>query len=1020
MTSTVRAKTRDGLAAAAVLAFILLVAFAPVVSGQRHLMLSGWDTASIMNSGVYDPLPRPAGTRVPRTSDPGAPAWQTEAWFALLGEQFWREFNLPLWNPYSAYGTPLAASGQPQPFFPLATLLSLHLTTWTYSLFIIARLFLGGLLTFLFARQFLTALPSLVAATTFMLSGYFIVYLNMPHLSVEVLTPGVFLMFELLLRRKTWGAAAAAAAMILLGNVAGMPESLFLIVLFGSLYFVCRLLFTAELRAQALPLLSKFVVAVILGFALSAFLLLPFVEFVRLAFDFHQPSNVGGLKAGLGHDVDYFTTIMYLLPLIFGPVLASIFANFAGWSGLRGYWGIVPFFFAVVAVLSLLWRRKAVKPTSEQFLIAFFAITLVLMLLKRYGNPVINWIGALPLSEMVVYPKYQEPLIALCVAMLAGCGFAVLVEHRAPSRLFGLAGILVLAFMLGTAGWYLPDVLALPQKLGKAFYFLSVALGVELIMVTVIFAWVVQRAPLEKRPWLLRAFVGLLSLELLVNFILPCFYLFGGLAPAKADPYAGAPYIGFILGRNTDHSRIFARENFLYPNWSSAFGLADVRSLDALHYYRYRLFIRNFLLPPGDTRIHGDLADRFTGGEFPFEFATDTEKRYLALSSVKYLISDSDYGSPTKVTDEILNQHKGEVIRGFGPATFQIGDRTKSTVRGLFQHPPSPRITYKTRIDAQEPIFEATILIKSEAHEKSDGVGFRLEVKEGDRIETVFQTVLNPKEVPADRSSRAVRVDLGQYAGREVELLFSTDPGPSGDNARDWAGWAAPRFAPRDGAAPPPSAFQKIYDGEVRVYEVPNVMPRAAIFRAAEILPDDDVLARLKDPAFNPNEKAIMSRESLPADASVLRPLAEASGAPISAAQISRYQSQYVSIEAETEAPALLVLNDANYPGWRAYVNGQPAPMVTANYLFRGVFLPAGKSTVEFRYQPRSFQVGIAISLAAFIALAGLMFHERRRRRAMALRKTALKADQRMRRSRRRCTWTGRARWVRCFADFKP
>ena len=120
-------------------------------------MLSGWDAASIMNSGAYDPLPRPAGTRVPRTSDPGAPAWQTEAWFALLGEQFWPEFNLPLWNPYSAYGTPLAASGQPQPFFPLATLLSLHLTAWTYSLFIIARLFLGGLLTFLFARQFLTA-----------------------------------------------------------------------------------------------------------------------------------------------------------------------------------------------------------------------------------------------------------------------------------------------------------------------------------------------------------------------------------------------------------------------------------------------------------------------------------------------------------------------------------------------------------------------------------------------------------------------------------------------------------------------------------------------------------------------------------------------------------------------------------------------------------------------------------------------------------------------------------------------
>ena len=81
---------------------------------------------------------------------------------------------------------------------------------------------------------------------------------------------------------------------------------LFLIVSFGSLYFVCRLLFTAELRGAG-PLSSASLSSVILwALRLSAFILLPFVEFVRLAFDIHQPSNVGGLQAGLGHDVDYF------------------------------------------------------------------------------------------------------------------------------------------------------------------------------------------------------------------------------------------------------------------------------------------------------------------------------------------------------------------------------------------------------------------------------------------------------------------------------------------------------------------------------------------------------------------------------------------------------------------------------------------------------------------------------------------------------------------------------------------
>ena len=113
-------------------------------------------------------------------------------------------------------------------------------------------------------------------------------------------------------------------------------------------------------------------------------------------------------------------------------------------------------------------------------------------------------------------------------------------------------------------------------------------LGVGLLVGIVLSIFLMQRASAAWHLWLARGFVGLLSLELLANFILPCFYLIGSFPPARADPYAGAPYIGFVRGLNTDHSRIFARESLLYPNWSSAFGLADVRSLDAIYYDRYR------------------------------------------------------------------------------------------------------------------------------------------------------------------------------------------------------------------------------------------------------------------------------------------------------------------------------------------------------------------------------------------------------------------------------------------------
>src|SRR4051794_22332644 len=237
--------------------------------------------------------------------------------------------------------------------------------------------------------------------------------------------------------------------------------------------------------------------------------------------------------------------------------------------------------------------------------------------------------------------------------------------------------------------------------------------------------------------------------------------------------------------------------------------------------------------------------------------------------------------------------------------------------RALLKSPPLNRVRYKVLIDPAKPIFEATAALKREATDVSDGAGFRLEIKDGEAIETLFEARLDPRRIPADRNGKPVRVDLGRYAVREVELLVSTDPAPKGDTTGDLGGWAGLRFV-ANGEGPPVSQFTKIYSGEALVHEVANILPRAALFRSIEVLPDDAVLARLKDSGFNPYETAVVSRESLPAGVD-LSALARATPAAASAARITDYQSQYVAIEAETRAPALLVLNDTNYPGWRPY-----------------------------------------------------------------------------------------------------
>jgi uncharacterized membrane protein YfhO len=68
-----------------------------------------------------------------------------------------------------------------------------------------------------------------------------------------------------------------------------------------------------------------------------------------------------------------------------------------------------------------------------------------------------------------------------------------------------------------------------------------------------------------------------------------------------------------------------------------------------------------------------------------------------------------------------------------------------------------------------------------------------------------------------------------------------------------------------------------------------------------------------------------------------------------------------------------VVLADTYYPGWRAAVDGVPAPIYAANGTFRAVFVEDGSHRVEFDYEPRGVRVGAAVtfaSLALVLALA--------------------------------------------------
>lgn len=82
------------------------------------------------------------------------------------------------------------------------------------------------------------------------------------------------------------------------------------------------------------------------------------------------------------------------------------------------------------------------------------------------------------------------------------------------------------------------------------------------------------------------------------------------------------------------------------------------------------------------------------------------------------------------------------------------------------------------------------------------------------------------------------------------------------------------------------------------------------------------------------------------------------------------YRPERVVIAAELDAPGVLVLNDAWWPGWTATVGHTPVPILRTNYLVRGVLLDAGRHEVVFAYRtPPGVRLGAALSGLGLLAL---------------------------------------------------
>lgn len=88
-----------------------------------------------------------------------------------------------------------------------------------------------------------------------------------------------------------------------------------------------------------------------------------------------------------------------------------------------------------------------------------------------------------------------------------------------------------------------------------------------------------------------------------------------------------------------------------------------------------------------------------------------------------------------------------------------------------------------------------------------------------------------------------------------------------------------------------------------------------------------------------------------------------------------------VELDVDVVEASIVVLTDAFYPGWEAYVDDRLAPIYRANSLFRAVEVPPGRHRISFRFRPNSLFWGMVISLASAGLMVGLFLRAAVRRR---------------------------------------
>ena len=155
------------------------------------------------------------------------------------------------------------------------------------------------------------------------------------------------------------------------------------------------------------------------------------------------------------------------------------------------------------------------------------------------------------------------------------------------------------------------------------------------------------------------------------------------------------------------------------------------------------------------------------------------------------------------------------------------------------------------------------------------------------------------------------------------------------------------------------TSFKQV-SGINNLYENLDVLPRAWFVSKIKNVNDQETsLSKVMDISFRPKDTAVIVNYDGPE-------IGTSSDGNI---KIISYSPNLISLQAETEGGALLVLSEIFYePGWKCKVDDQLVPIYQTNHILRSVYIPDGSHKVEFYYDSSDWKMAKVVSRFTFFS----------------------------------------------------